>query len=132
LEGWVPSAGGGAVGFLGGLAAGVAGGAAGQGLYLWALSNAPNLGVVSQVLGWALLGGLAGVGLSFFIPNMKWYLGLAGGALGGAIGAAGFLAVTSLAGDLPGRLVGGLAVGLCIGLMVAAGGGGVPAALVGV
>lgn len=119
LKGKLPAVGGAIVGVLGGLAAGLVGGAAGQGLYLLALTNAPNLGVASQVLGWMLLGGLAGAGLSLFIPNMKWYLGLAGGALGGAVGAAGFLVVTNLAGDLAGRLVGGLAVGFCIGLMVA-------------
>ena len=107
------------VGGLGGLAAGVVGGAAGQGLYLLALANAPHLGLPAQVLGWAILGGLAGSGLSVFIPNLRWYHGLAGGALGGAGGAAGFLAITTVAGDLPGRLIGGLAVGFGIGLMVA-------------
>ncbi len=118
LRGSLPAAGGAAVGLLGGLAAGVAGGAAGQGLYLFA-KGGPVVEVLFQVFGWALLGGLAGVGLSLFIPNMKWVHGLAGGVLGGAVGAVGFLTAAALANDVVGRLVGGLALGLCVGLMVA-------------
>ena len=113
LRGSLPSFGGIAAGLLGGLVVGTAGGAAGQGLFM--VSSA----TVFRVLGWALLGGMAGAGLSFFIPNMKWFLGLAGGAIGGAIGAMGYIAVTDVAGDLVGRLVGGLLLGFCIGLMVA-------------
>jgi hypothetical protein len=113
LRGALPGIGGITVGLLGGLLVGTIGGAAGQGLFL--LSSATAF----RVLGWALLGGLAGVGLAFFIPNMKWFLGLAGGAIGGAIGAAGYIAITAVAGDLVGRLVGGLLLGFCIGLMVA-------------
>jgi hypothetical protein len=118
LRGSLPAAGGVAAGFLGGLAVGLVGGAAGQGLYMVA-SGGPILVKVFQVVGWALLGGLAGIGLSLFIPNLKWVHGLAGGALGGAVGALGFLAVSAFAGELAGRLVGGLLLGLCIGLMVA-------------
>jgi hypothetical protein len=66
-----------------------------------------------------LLGGLAGIGLSLFIPNLKWVHGLAGGAIGGAVGALGFLAASTAGGDFVGRLIGGLLLGLCIGLMVA-------------
>jgi von Willebrand factor type A domain len=113
LRGSLPSLGGIAAGLLGGLVVGTAGGAAGQGLFM--LSSA----MVFRVLGWALLGGMAGAGLSFFIPNMKWFLGLAGGAIGGAVGAMGYIAVTAVAGDQVGRLVGGLLLGFCIGLMVA-------------
>ncbi len=113
LRGSLPAFGGILAGLLGGLVVGTAGGAAGQGLFM--LSSATAF----RVLGWALLGGLAGAGLSFFIPNMKWFLGLAGGAIGGAIGAVGYIAVTGVAGDLVGRLVGGLLLGFCIGLMVA-------------
>jgi hypothetical protein len=81
--------------------------------------DSPVLAHVFRVLGWAILGGLAGAGLSLFVPNMKWTLGLVGGAIGGAAGAVGFIAVSSLTGDLVGRLVGGLVLGFCIGLMVA-------------
>ncbi len=128
LRGSLPAAGGVILGLVGGLAVGVVGGAAGQGLYLIA-KGGPAVGMIFQVLGWALLGGLAGVGLSLFIPNMKWTHGLAGGAIGGAVGCACYLAVTrllrapdaepSMAADILGRLAGGLALGFCIGLMVA-------------
>jgi hypothetical protein len=118
LRGTFPAVGGILAGLLGGLVVGLAGGAAGQGLYMVAQGGAV-LAYIFQVVGWALLGGLAGIGLSLFIPNLKWVHGLAGGALGGAIGALGFIMVSSAAGDLVGRLVGGLLLGLCIGLMVA-------------
>ncbi len=119
LRGSLPAVGGVLVGLLGGLVVGMVGGAAGEGLYQLVPPDMPTLGRVFQVLGWALLGGLAGAGLSLFVPNMKWTLGLAGGAIGGAAGAIGFIAVSDAAGDLVGRLVGGLVLGLCIGLMVA-------------
>jgi hypothetical protein len=118
LRGTFPAAGGILAGLVGGLVVGLAGGAAGQGLYMVAQGGAV-LAYIFQIFGWSLLGGLAGIGLSLFIPNLKWIHGLAGGALGGAIGALGFIVVSSAAGDLVGRLVGGLLLGLCIGLMVA-------------
>jgi hypothetical protein len=118
LRGTLPAVGAVAIGLLGGLAAGAVGGAAGQGLFM-ASSGNPALATAFRVLGWALLGGLAGAGLSLFIPNLKWVHGLAGGAIGGAVGCAGYLAVEAVVGALPGRLVGGLLLGSCIGLMVA-------------
>ncbi|MCE9561591.1 MAG: VWA domain-containing protein [Planctomycetes bacterium] len=117
LRGELPAVGGAAMGLLGGLIVGLIGGAAGQGLYLLA-PDGSRLGTVFQVLGWTLLGGLAGAGLSVFIPNMKVVLGLLGGALGGAAGAVGFLLASSI-DEIAGRLVGGLLLGFCIGLMVA-------------
>jgi hypothetical protein len=113
LRGSLPGPGGTAAGLLGGLAVGLVGGAAGQGLYLLLPVS------LFQVFGWALLGGMAGAGLSLFVPNMKWTLGLLGGAIGGAVGCIGFLAVSAAVGFLVGRLVGGLVLGFCIGLMVA-------------
>jgi len=121
LRGSLPAVGGILAGIVGGLVVGFVGGAAGEGLYTLSQKSGPlsSLGSAFQVLGWALLGGLAGIGLSLFIPNMKWTLGLAGGAIGGAAGMVGFLVVSTSAGDLVGRLVGGLILGFCIGLMVA-------------
>lgn len=119
LRGTLPSAGGTAAGLAGGALAGALGGAAGQGLFLLAPDNAA-LALVFRVLGWTILGALAGAGLSLFVPNLKTAYGLAGGALGGAAGALGYLAAEAAAGAVLGRLAGGLALGLCIGLMVAA------------
>jgi hypothetical protein len=128
LRGRLPRAGGTVAGLLGGLVVGLVGGAAGQGLYNVVPGGLALLAYVFQVFGWALLGGLAGAGLSLFVPNMKWTLGLAGGALGGAVGCAAFLIVSralsspdhpSTLADILGRLAGGLALGFFIGLMVA-------------
>ncbi len=122
LLGALPRAGGAAVANVGGLVVGLVGGAAGQALYQLAPSDPALVGVVFQMFGWALLGGLAGAGLAPFIPNLKVVHGLAGGALGGLVGGIGFLAVAALTGEkgeVAGRLVGGLLVGLFIGLMVA-------------
>ncbi len=118
LRGSLPAVAGVAVGFLGGLAVGLFGGAAGQGLYFLAPDNI-TLARIFLVVGWVLLGGLAGAGLSLFVPNMKWTLGLAGGAVGGAAGAVAFIVASAAVGNLAGRLAGGLALGFGIGLMVA-------------
>ncbi len=121
LRGSMPNPGSIIVGLVGGMVAGFLGGAAGQGLY----RLEPVM--ILQILGWLLLGGLAGVGLSLFIPNLKWFYGLAGGAIGGTAGGIGFILLSKMAGqsvggsfgDILGRLSGGLIVGFCIGLMVA-------------
>ena len=74
LRGALPEAGSIAAGLGGGLVVGLIGGVAGQGLFLLA-SDSAALGVLFRILGWAVLGGLAGVGLSLLIPNMKWVYG---------------------------------------------------------
>jgi hypothetical protein len=103
-------------GLGGGLAAGTLGGLVGQGFY--SLGTGGLVGTIFQVVGWMLLGGLAGAGLSFFIPNLKWYLGGAGGVLGGFIGVLAFL-LASQVHEAVGRLVGACILGGCIGAMVA-------------
>ena len=103
---------------VGGCIVGLIGGAAGQALFFLAPAS-ETLAIAFRILGWIILGGLAGAGLSFFIPNMKWRLGLAGGAIGGAAGAIAFMAAANATGDLVGRLLGGLVLGFFIGLMVA-------------
>jgi|GEM_PF-1263649 Mg-chelatase subunit ChlD len=113
LQGGLPRAGGALAALGGGLLVGLVGGAAGQGLYLAAESE------LFRVLGWALLGALAGAGLAFFVPNLKIVYGLLGGATGGAVGALAFIAVSMATGDVVGRLSGGLLLGACIGLMLA-------------
>ncbi|MBY0455744.1 MAG: VWA domain-containing protein, partial [Gemmataceae bacterium] len=118
LRGSLPSGGGIAAGLVGGLVVGLIGGAAGQGLFLLA-PDSSVLTIIFRVMGWTLLGALAGVGLSLFVPNLKTVYGLAGGAVGGAAGAVGFIVVTDAANAFLGRLAGGLLLGLCIGLMIA-------------
>lgn len=119
LRGTLPAAGGVLAGLGGGLVVGIVGGAAGQGLFLLADTDSKILDALFRIMGWTLLGSLAGLGLSLFVPNLKLAYGLAGGAAGGAAGAIGYLVVASVAGALLGRLAGGLVLGLFIGLMVA-------------
>ncbi|MGH7169316.1 MAG: GYF domain-containing protein, partial [Gemmataceae bacterium] len=54
----------------GGFLAGLAGGAAGQ-LLFQNTAGGTAWEVASRLLGWGLLGGLIGCGMSFFVPNLK-------------------------------------------------------------
>lgn len=128
LRGSLPQFGGLAAGFFGGLVVGLIGGAAAQGLFFLAPERFPLLAQALRVVGWALLGGLAGAGLSLFVPNMKLTLGLLGGAIGGVVGCLAYLTVSAILrginlpdwlAELLGRLVGGLVLGFGIGVMVA-------------
>lgn len=71
------------------------------------------------VLGWALLGGLLGRGLTFFVPNLEVGPALLGGVLGGVAGALGFTILSAVLGDTSGRLSGSAALGFFIGIMIA-------------
>lgn len=71
------------------------------------------------LLGWALLGGLLGRGLTFFVPNLEAGPALLGGVLGGIAGALGFTMLSTLLGDTSGRLSGSAALGFFIGIMIA-------------
>ena len=103
-------------GLGGGFAVGMLGGLVGQGFY--SLGAGGIVGTIFQVIGWMLLGGLAGAGLSFFVPNLKWFLGGAGGLVGGFIGVMAFF-LGSQFHEAAGRLFGACILGGCIGAMVA-------------
>jgi Ca-activated chloride channel family protein len=110
-------------GWVGGLVAGLAGGAAGQLLFLVA-PGAPASEALFRVLGWTLLGSLAGLVLAFFVPNLRSDRGLLGGAVGGAAGALGFIGVATAvrglaAADASGRILGAVLLGLALGLTLA-------------
>jgi hypothetical protein len=128
LRGTLPPVGGVLAALGGGALVGLVGGAAGQGLFLLANTDSVIVDAIFRVMGWTILGSLAGLGLSLFVPNLKLVYGLGGGAVGGAVGAVGFLMVSGVLraislppsiADILGRLAGGLALGLFIGLMVA-------------
>ncbi len=109
--------------WLGGSLAGLAGGAAGQLLFL-AAPGALAGAEIFRVLGWTLLGALAGIVLSFFVPNLRTGRSLLGGALGGAAGAIGYLGITVAihgmpAADPSGRILGATLLGLALGLTLA-------------
>jgi hypothetical protein len=109
-------------GFAGGLLAGVVGGVVGQ--YLFQLLPLDGLSETGfRVLGWALLGALAGFGLAFFVPNLKLTHGTLGGLIGGVGGAIGFVLITEavrgMGIDFVARLLGATVLGFAIGMMVA-------------
>jgi hypothetical protein len=74
--------------------------------------------ILGRLLGWTLLGAVIGVGISFFIPNLRSGRALFGGSLGGSLGAIGFLAAALLLADQPGRLLGASIIGFGIGMMI--------------
>ncbi len=101
---------------FGALAAGFASGTLGQALfYVLLFIGASKLGFL---IGWVLLGGLLGWGVSFFIPNLDWKKAGLAGLGGGFLGALAFV-VLSYAHDILGRFGGAAILGFCIGLMVA-------------
>ena len=102
----------------GGLLAGGVAGGIGQSLFS-VLSQAQLMPQLGFLAGWMLLGGLLGLGVSFFVPNLGKDKGCVAGIIGGLIGAGAFIAVTIGAGDTAGRFLGAAILGLAIGLMVA-------------
>lgn len=103
---------------VGGVVAGLIGGAVGQ-LIMQSSPGGTTWEVVSRVLGWGLLGAVAGLGMALLVPNLKWPRALLGGGFGGLAGALGFVACSLLLGGGPGRVLGAAIVGFCIGVMIA-------------
>lgn len=117
-----------AVASLGGIAAGLVGGAVGQLPYALASASAslPGIGPVlawtaaplGRIVGWMILGALVGRGLAMFIPNLDGRRATFGGALGGAAGGIAFVLALVL-GAVVGALLGAAILGGAIGLMLA-------------
>jgi hypothetical protein len=112
---------------LGGAVAGACGAIAGQSLFSVAEATAglPVIGYLApvtmplaRVVGWTLMGLLAGWGLSWFVPNLLATRGALGGAIGGAVGGLAFL-IASRAGGPIGALTGAAILGAAIGAMLA-------------
>jgi Ca-activated chloride channel homolog len=77
------------------------------------------LNIVTRIVAWSLLGILLGIGISFFIPNLKLIKASQGGLLGGAIGVIGFLFVAYyIADEIVPRLLGAMILGFCIGIFL--------------
>ena len=104
---------------VGGLLAGVVAGTAAQLFYNVAQILPAGLAELGRIPAWAILGGLLGLGMSFFVPNLNKFRALLAGAVGGAAAAIGFLIMMRVLGDLVGRFLGAAILGLFIGLMVA-------------
>jgi Ca-activated chloride channel family protein len=105
-------------GTFGSVIAGIIAGAVGQ-LIFTPISSLSFLILLGRIVGWMLLGGLLGGGMSFFVPNLRRIRGVQGGTIGGGMGAAGFLLLSPLIGEIGGRLLGGVILGFFIGLMIA-------------
>ncbi|QJW96775.1 hypothetical protein [Frigoriglobus tundricola] len=101
---------------LGALAAGFVSGSVGQVLYFVFL--AIGIAKLGFLVGWVLLGGLLGRGVSAFIPNLDGTKAALAGLGGGLLGAVAFWAL-SAAAEWIGRFGGAALLGFCIGLMVA-------------
>lgn len=85
------------------------------------------LGMMSRMVGWGLLGGLIGLCMALFVPNLLWRRGLLSGVIGGIFAAAAFLVIDfvlrgAVGEDVAaalGRVAGAGVLGFAIGLMVA-------------
>ncbi|MCX6925503.1 MAG: VWA domain-containing protein, partial [Verrucomicrobia bacterium] len=108
----------GLLGAGGSIGAGLVAGALGQLLFQSAASLAA-LELVGRIAAWSLLGALLGLGMTFFVPNLKTWRALLGGAIGGLVGSLGFLAGAGVVADVAGRLLGAGLLGFFIGLMIA-------------
>jgi hypothetical protein len=102
----------------GGLLAGLLAGTISQILFN-SLAMYGSLAGVGRVLGWIVLGGILGFGMSHVIPNLPRKKAIAAGAAGGFCGALAFLAAVSVLPDFLARLLGALILGAAIGLMIA-------------
>lgn len=108
----------GSIGTLGGLAAGLAAGAAGQ-LLFSPFSKIAFLQSLATVVGWSVLGALVGRGIAYFVPNLASRRAWIGGGIGGGIAAIAFLWTSTYLSDVLGRLLGAGILGLVIGLLIA-------------
>jgi hypothetical protein len=101
---------------MGAVLAGFVSGLVGQTLYSVLVSI--GAGGLGFLVGWALLGGLLGLGVSYFVPNLDQRKAALAGLAGGLLGGIGYL-IWSNASDWLGRFAGAAMLGFCIGLMVA-------------
>lgn len=87
-------------------------------LFLTAAPSAGWILVAIRLIGWVVMGGLLGAGLSRIIPNLDTRRGMTGGAIGGAIGVLGFDVISLVLTEILGRWSGAAMIGFCIGAML--------------
>ena len=104
-------------GVLGGTAAGLIAGAAGQLLFLLFV-EAPGLEPIGRIFGWAVLG-TRWPRMAFYIPNLDSMKSLAGGAVAGALAAVGFLLASFVVENFAGRILGAAILGSILGILIA-------------
>jgi Ca-activated chloride channel homolog len=105
-------------GSINGVVAGVSAGLVGQAVFIL-LGSFPLLVVVGRVLSWGLLGGLVGLGIALFVPNLQRRRGVLGGLVGGVLGSIVFLVGGVFLGEVAGRLIGSATLGFFIGVAIA-------------
>jgi hypothetical protein len=107
---------------VGAAVAGFASGSIGQALYSLFLAADVSLGFIGRLLGWTLLGGLLGWGVSFFVPNLDAKKSALAGLGGGFLGGLAFAIMSSVTGatfrsqyaaGISGRLGGSALLGFC-------------------
>ena len=104
-------------GTIGGLAAGIIAGGAGQ-LFFSAAASIAALEFLGRIAGWGILGALVGWGMSYFVPNLGVRAARIGGGIGGALAALGFVIAAAIVGQMLGRFVGAAILGFCLGIMI--------------
>lgn len=104
--------------FGGGLITGLIAGSLSQ-TFFASLAQFQVLSMVGRLVGWTLLGGMLGYGISFVIPNLPKRKSLRAGAIGGFLGAIAFLCALGTLIDPLARFCGAFILGAAIGLMIA-------------
>jgi len=74
--------------------------------------------LIGRLIGWTILGGVLGGGVSRFVPNLPFLRAAAAGALGGGVASVGFMLVSTILLDASGRWTGAAVLGFAIGLMI--------------
>lgn len=74
--------------------------------------------LIGRLIGWTILGGVLGGGVSRFVPNLPLLKASLAGALGGGVAALGFMLVSTILLDASGRWTGAAVLGFAIGLMI--------------
>ncbi len=102
----------------GGLLAGLLAGSISQVVFT-SLAAYGSLAGFGRILGWIVLGGILGYGMSHVIPNLPRMKAMLAGAAGGFCGALAFLVAVAALPDFLARLLGSVILGAAIGLMIA-------------
>lgn len=102
----------------GGIIAGLIAGSISQVVFTTLTTNG-SLAWFGRILGWIVLGGIMGYGMSYVIPNLPRNKSVIAGAVGGLCGALTFLFAVVALPDFLARLLGAVILGSAIGLMIA-------------
>ena len=98
---------------------GLVGGVLGQAVYVWLSNSFPAVPPLhDHILGFALLGGCMGLGLSRWVPNLPRRAETVAGTLGGAFAGLAFVTLSQQVRERDSRLLAASVIGFAIGLMI--------------